>query len=151
MTSLLRYNCIDCVLQVLESLTITVKLKRRSGNRLWSLKQWSHSRICIECLSRMQYPIHFLGPAFSLTRVCCNVWVPGMFMNLPLTPPSCRHTPEKKAQRPPLCLMPFGGGQRICIGRKIASVMYKMTVIEAPDTEVLSGKWEQYTSQEDNV
>ena len=63
-----------------------------------------------------------------------------MFMNLPLTPPSCRHTPEKKAQRPPLCLMPFGGGQRICIGRKIASVIYKMTVIEAPDTEVLSNE-----------
>ena len=49
-------------------------------------------------------------------------------MKLSIVPPSCRHTPEKKAQRPPLCLMPFGGGQRICIGRKIASVMYKMTV-----------------------
>ena len=65
---------------------------------------------------------------------------------LPLTPPSCRHTPEKKAQRPPLCLMPFGGGQRIYIGRKLAAIIYKMAVIEAvrkyefiqaPDTEVL--------------
>ena len=60
---------------------------------------------------------------------------------------SIRFTPERRAQRPQLCHLPFGFGPRSCIGMRFALLEAKMALIEllkkytfirAPDTEVLN-------------
>ena len=41
-----------------------------------------------------------------------------------------RFTAEAKAKRPPLAHMPFGRGQRSCIGMRFAQLVVKIALIE---------------------
>ena len=58
---------------------------------------------------------------------------------------SCRFTSEEKAKRPSTVYMPFGVGQRNCVGARFAmlemkmmfiQILRKVKFVQAPDTQV---------------